>query len=132
MINVLAILLILSGVATVYDEARWYGQPLYCDTASTNYTYSYEMAEAMPWVALDVGLYESGQVACGDLLTIYLDNGIEFQAYALDAGPLAQHQTALGGPIVVDVPGVVLAMYGLDDFGLSRAVVVRGKLPLTR
>lgn len=117
-------LIVLLGSATIYDEPRWYGQPLYCDTRLTEYHYTREMAAAMPWVAIDVKWYQRGIIQCGDKLTVYLDNGVTFTARALDAGPFTGYRTKYG-PVVVDIPGVVLEILGLEYFGVTWATVVR-------
>lgn len=124
------ILLILLGSATIYNEPRWYGRPLYCDTGLVEYAYTREMAEHTPWIAIDVKWYESGLIACGDMLIVELDTGDTFTARALDAGPFAGHRTAYG-PVVIDVPGVVLDALGIEYFGIAGARVIRpGKMGL--
>ena len=59
-----------------------------------------------PWVAVDVGWYESGRVACGDWLLIAFDGFPPVVARAWDAGYLARHHVADIGPlpIAVDLP----------------------------
>lgn len=123
-------LIILLGSATIYNEPRWYNQPLYCDTPYVEYAYTREMAAETPWVAIDVKWYQSGIIQCGDKLTVHLDNGVTFTARALDAGPFVGYRTE-HGPVIVDVPGVVLEQLGLEYFGIAGAKVMRdGKLGL--
>ena len=93
---------VLVGVATMYTGPT--GAPSYCDRWDTEYAYSEEMA---PWVALDVGLYESGVVACGASVRLVFEDGQTLRARALDAGYLARHYVEEWGrerPIVADVP----------------------------
>lgn len=126
----LDILLILLGSATIYDEPRWYGQPLYCDGWATEYAYTREMAQRIPWIAIDVKWYQSGLIECGDMLIVELGTGDTFAARALDAGPFTGYRTAYG-PVIVDVPGVVLDTMGIEYFGIARARVTRpGKVGL--
>lgn len=83
--------------------ATWYagiyiGGPLYCGGM-------YETDRA-PWVAVDVGDYESGRVTCGDWLRI-TDGDTVVLAQAMDAGYLSRHYVEDYGPdirIGVDIP----------------------------
>lgn len=123
-------LIVLFGSATIYDEPRWYGQPLYCDGWATEYAYTREMAEHTPWVAIDVKWYRSGLIKCGDVLIIELGTGDTFTVRALDAGPFSGHRT-VHGPAIVDMPGVVLDALGIGYFGVTEARVTRlGKVGL--
>lgn len=91
-----------TGVATVYDEPRFHGRPLFCDTWATHWHYD---ALTPPWVALDVGEFEAGRVACGDEVVVCAEGQCR-TLLALDAGLLAGKHTYLGGPIVADIPGL--------------------------
>jgi hypothetical protein len=90
------------GVATVYTGPV--GAPLYCDRWDTEWHYD---AATGPWVAVDVGEYESGRVQCGDWLELVFTDGARLRARALDAGRLRGYYVEDWGadrPIVVDVP----------------------------
>ena len=80
-------------VATRYDEP-YVGGPLYCGGTYT--------LEAEPWVAVDVGLYESGAICCGDVLLVTTPYGT-IRARAIDSGPLLRYNVG-GQPILVDIP----------------------------
>jgi hypothetical protein len=107
----LAALVVLTGTATIYAEP-YVGQPLYCDRGE-GLIYG---PESPPWVAVDVGEYESGRVRCWDLLYIRFANGETLLAYALDAGYLASHYVEQWGtqPIVLDVPAPLAPFPGLS------------------
>lgn len=68
-----------TGTITYYYESEYGGKPLYCGG-----TYS---PETGPWLAVDVTLYTSRQVRCGDLYAIELADGSMQYARALDAFP---------------------------------------------
>jgi hypothetical protein len=118
-------LFILIGIATIY-AGPYVGQPLYCDTDGTLlYTVPSKSAPspaqrgrvgvgAGAWVALDVRLYRSGQVHCGDHVVLFFppakrgghEGGPTLHARALDGGPFAGYYVAdyPDLPIVADVP----------------------------
>lgn len=87
--NVLLILLLLVctyvGVATTYDEPRFVGQPLYCDSSDNDLYYD---AATMPWIAVDVSEYLTGRVQCGDVFLLRFADGTMLEARAQDAGYL--------------------------------------------
>lgn len=104
----MAVLLLLSqvtvGVATYYPASEFAGRPLYCDYQfEEELVYSEGTAD---WVAVDVGLYQSGEVWCGDELLILFEDGRRLRARALDAGTFEGYYVAdwPGLPIVVDIP----------------------------
>lgn len=103
---------ILIGVATVYG-AFYAGQPLYCDDGlGEPLIYS---ESTVPWVAVDVGEYESGRIRCGDELWLRFGDGSELRALALDAGYLAGYYVEQwGSPIVVDIPEHLAPFPGLS------------------
>jgi hypothetical protein len=111
---------LLVGVATIYGgpydpNIDYEGNPLYCDCRDSARHIFREDARD-PWVAVDVGLYESGQVRCGDELWVYFPDGEVLQAPALDAGHLAKYYVIdyPGLPIVVDVPGMFATFNGVS------------------
>ncbi len=59
------------------------------------------------WVAVDIGLYESGRVRCGDVIEVRFSDGVRLKALALDSGPLADYYIVDYGPsrlIIADIP----------------------------
>jgi hypothetical protein len=87
-----------SGAATYYAAAQHAGRPLYCDQhVGVDGSLVYDENDP-PWVAVDVGRYESGEVRCGDWLLLVFDDGGWLTARALDAGRLA------GTVAAVDLP----------------------------
>jgi len=102
------------GAGSVYD-----GQPLYCAGAEGP-VYKVPSGaqvgiprqarndrwEGAAWVAVDVGMYERGEVVCGDELAIRFGDGEEVRALALDAGTFAGHwiEDWPEVPIGVDFP----------------------------
>jgi len=98
------------GVATWYATAQHEGNLLYCDYAFPGRGLRYDQTTADefgPWVAVDVNQYLSGEVDCGDELTLLFEDGTVMVARALDAGRLATHFVRDFGadtPILVDVP----------------------------
>jgi hypothetical protein len=111
-------ILLLIGVLTVYggprDSGEHWGRPLYCDQYDgVEHVFAWQ-AEA--WVAVEVGLYESGAVRCGDWIMVAFQDGPVLKARALDAGYLARYCVEQWGcekPIVADVP-VYFWPYGED------------------
>ena len=97
---------LLIGLASWYGETH-VGNPLYCDRGD-GLIYSEGLP---PWVAVDVNLYRSGRVQCGDRLLLSFADGKRLVARALDAGYLAEYG------IVADVP------MHLAPFDLARGVV---------
>jgi len=114
--------ILVSGWLTVYgpplDTHIQNRSPVYCDRG---YGWTYGSL-TVPFVALDVGMYESGAARCGDELLIYPARGDPFYALALDAGNLAEFG------IVADIPlrwasfddgrmaGQILNLSALDRF----------------
>ena len=98
------------GVATVYEEP-YVGMPLYCDSG-IGLRYK---ENAPSWVALDITWYESGQVRCGDTITIWGD-GWSYTGLALDAGRF--HGKWIEDwpelPIVADLPKFRAPFEGLS------------------
>lgn len=123
--------MMLLGTATVYGP--YDGSPLYCDRGGEPGSLGpmiYGRYEG-PWVAIDVGLYESGWARCGDLLRITGPDGSggswELEARALDAGYLMAYQVldwrgpdGRALPIVVDIP-IHLAPFELVWGGFTSA-----------
>ena len=114
-----AVLLLMIGIATVYGGQHdphvcYEGNPLYCDRPDDRHLYTEDARD--PWVAVDVGMYESGRVRCGDELWVYLPDGSVLVAQALDAGYLAAYRTRdyPNLPIVVDVPAMFAPFEGLS------------------
>lgn len=99
---------LMSGSITFYPTHRFEGNPLYCSHYDGQpYSYDQETAEKVgPWVALDVGLYESGVVRCGQELVIIFEDGSTLAVVALDAGRFSGYyvQSWPALPIVADVP----------------------------
>jgi hypothetical protein len=88
----------LTGMITTYAIAEWAGRPLYCPP------HRYDQA-APPWIALEVQLYQSGQVKCGDPVIVDFDDGTRLELLALDAGPFAGLCAGTPcSPIIGDVP----------------------------
>lgn len=114
-LNGLLLVLVLVGTATMYaGPAR---APLYCDGWDTEWHYD---VGTEPWVALDVGLFESGLVPCGAPVTVW-GPGWSLRARALDAGRLAGHYVEEWGadrPIVVDVPEHLAPFEGMSAGGV--------------
>ena len=109
MLELVAALLLLSGrasfgVATVYTAERFAGRPLFCDNFDGK-SHVYD-ARAAPWAAVDVGLYRSGAVSCGDELLILFEGGRRLRVRALDAGTFEGYWVKDWPelPIVVDLP----------------------------
>jgi len=89
------------GVSTVYLAENWEGQPLYCNNGVNGLDYS---PDTGPWGAMDIGLFQSGAVQCGDWLQVSArDGSFSFYARAWDSGNL-HTATFRGQPVVVDVP----------------------------
>lgn len=100
----------VGGVATWYSTEKHAGHPLFCDFAFPDVELRYDRATAGfvgPWVALDVGMYERGDVVCGQEVTAIFSDGTLLRAKALDAGRFDGYWTVDFGPsvpVVVDVP----------------------------
>lgn len=95
----------LMAISTWYSMSTYPG-PVYCGCGTTEELVS----EGIPWVAVDVKLYEEGKIVCGDELLIQMlsDDGVEYvmKAYALDAGPFSLYRV-MDYPdlrIMTDVP----------------------------
>jgi len=87
--------LVLRGLATYYPADQFAGRPLYCHYQDPRLVYD----ESLPdWIAVDVSLYTSGQVQCGDLFRLTFEDGRILHAFAWDAGDFS------GYPVVVDLP----------------------------
>lgn len=98
---------LLFGSVTFYPISRFEGQPLYCSTHDHPLTYSQQTAQEVgPWVALDVGLYQSGRVKCGEELVLWLEGGGSMRVKALDAGRFGGYWVADWPdlPIIADLP----------------------------
>lgn len=98
----------MMGAVTFYPADKFEGNPLYCaQYLGDHLTYSRETAERYGmWVALDVSLYESGVVKCGDQLTIWYGGSEFVDVVALDAGTFEGYYVADWPelPIIADVP----------------------------
>lgn len=95
---------LLVGIVTMYALDAHAGLPLFCATYSEPATFS---PDAPPWIALDVSLYHSGLIECGDPVLVIFEDGSRLTLRALDAGPLDQYCVEdMSGcvPIVGDVP----------------------------
>ena len=111
----------LAGAVTFYPIAKFEGQPLYCDQHLGNLTYSQETAKQWgPWVALDVVLYKSGRVNCGDKFTLWLEGREPFEVTALDAGTFAGYY--------VDTWPILTIIADLPEYWLTEST--RGMLSL--
>ena len=91
------------SIALILAIATWYagpyvGEDLYCGGVYDE--------TARPWVAVDVALYESGAVRCGDLMAITFEDGQVLNMYALDAGPFGKYwiEDWPNLPIMADLP----------------------------
>lgn len=85
------------GGITFYYGDVFEGQPLYCGGVYAK--------ETGPWLALDVGKYESGQARCGDQFLVEFADGSTMIAVARDAGHLADYTIFDSGlPFVADLP----------------------------
>lgn len=108
---------VLIGLITTYgpplDDHIRDENPLYC--AGPDGPLYGTMDE--PWIALDVGEYESGRAHCGDRVAVMLDSGETFTARAMDAGYLAAHGIVADVPLRIDPPFVGMTegtLYNLD------------------
>jgi hypothetical protein len=87
---------IVEGGLSWYGK-KWEGRPLSCGGI-------YEESRG-PWLALDVGWYESGRVSCGDWFLIFFEDGSTMLAKARDAGHHANYSTwDTGLPHIADMP----------------------------
>lgn len=100
-------------MATWYGDPAHFGRPLYCDRGN-GLVYA---TSTVDWVAVDVGLYESGQVRCGDTIQVRFPSGQVLTAQALDAGPLRDYRVApfWDLPVMVDVPRHLWPAGGLSS-----------------
>jgi len=98
----------LVGAVTFYPIDRFESQPLYCaQYLSDDLTYSHQTANIYgPWIALDISLYESGRIECGDKLLLWLEGQGTMQVVALDAGTFEGYwvQDWPTLPIIADLP----------------------------
>lgn len=76
----------LLGLATFYFLP---GNVLYCGP--------YYIESNEPWVAVDVNLYKSGAIKCGDIVDVVTPSG-SLRAKAMDAGYLDKYG------FIVDIP----------------------------
>ena len=84
------------GVTFYYNQFE--GRNLKCPG------YKYEEATG-PWLAVDIGLYESGATQCGDWYLIIFSDGSTMRARALDSGRLADASVwDTGLPFIADLP----------------------------
>lgn len=105
--------IVITGVITVY-AAPYIGQPLYCDHGQG---LVYETG-APPWIALDVRLYQSGRVKCGDEIWLRFPSTYRtLKALALDAGPFEGYYVEdwPSFPIVADLPAHLSPFPGLSS-----------------
>lgn len=73
------LLLSFISMATFYYPKQFSNPPvLYCGMYAP---------ESVPWVALNVELYQQGVVLCGDRVEVLFADGTLLNALALDAGP---------------------------------------------
>jgi hypothetical protein len=95
----------LVGAITFYPTDYFENRPLYCaQYLGNDLTYSRETAEIYGiWIALDVELYQSGWVKCGDQLTLWLEGQEPIMVTALDAGTFDGY-LVMDLPIVADMP----------------------------
>lgn len=100
---IVIIRLLLVGVATYYPAERYAGQPLYCNYQDERLVYDESLE---PWIAVDVELYRSGRVQCGDLFLLAFSDGRTMTARAWDAGTFDGYYVITWPelPIVVDLP----------------------------
>ena len=115
--QILSTVLVLAGAATAYGGPAHAGKPLYCDRGNG---LIFDQV-TQPFVALDVGLYETGQVRCGDLIRVTFPSGEMLEAQALDAGYLDGYCVDdLHAWIVVDVPLQFAPFEGLSALATVR------------
>ena len=83
----------------------------------------------LPWIAVDVSEYQSGNVQCGDVMLLYFADGSTMHAMAYDAGYLYNYRTAgwPDMPIVADVPAFLVPFTGTSSvvFMLNYSAVQR-------
>jgi hypothetical protein len=117
-----ATLPLLIGVATYYSADYYTGRPLYCNYQDSSLVYT-ETLE--PWIALDVTLYQSGQVECGDQFLLTFTDGYTLTVSAWDAGLFNGHWVPPWPelPIVIDLP------QHLKPFAGIAGLVTARKLP---
>lgn len=102
-------LLALVGAVTIYAGPH-ISQPLYCaDYYTTDHA----------WIALDVSLFWSGRVSCGDSIRVTFPDGSHRDLPALDAGMFAHHcveqQDGSCLPIIGDLPAHVAPFPGTSS-----------------
>ena len=86
------------GGITFYYGKQFEGSNLKCPG------YRYER-DTGPWLAVDIGEYESGRTRCGDWYLIRFYDGSRHFARALDSGYLADYNVwDTGLPFVADLP----------------------------
>lgn len=99
----------LVGAITIYSLLN---QPLYCNDGINNLFYTFD---TKPWVALDVNLFRTRQVECGEIVYLKI-NGETLRLRAWDAGYLAKHNVE-GATIVADLPAHLAPFEGLSTLG---------------
>jgi hypothetical protein len=99
---------LLAGAVTFYPISHFEGQPLYCDQfLGGDLTYSLDTAKDWGiWIALDVSMYRSGRVNCGDKLMLWLEGQAPMEVTALDAGLFTNYFVAAWPTlkIIADMP----------------------------
>lgn len=89
-------------VATYYTYDEFGGNPLYCSRPGNQFYYE---LDTTPWVAVNVRLYQTGVLQCGDWLLLVFENGEELVAQALDAGPFDGYYVADYPHLpIIDIP----------------------------
>lgn len=79
------------GVATYYTHDMYGGNPLYCSRVGNPLHYTPDYMIRYDWVAVDIKMYQSGEVKCWDTLRVTFEDGAIKDVLALDAGPLYKY-----------------------------------------
>jgi hypothetical protein len=99
----------VSWILTVIAAITWYRPTAYNGVTYCGNDVQELIDSGIVWVAVDVGLYESGRVRCGDEIQVRFSDGIVLYALALDSGPLADYYIVDYGPsrpIIADIPDI--------------------------
>lgn len=99
-------------IATYYTYEEFGGNPLYC--SRPNDPLYYEL-DTTPWVAVNVRLYQTGVVRCGDPVLLVFKNGEELLAKTLDAGPFDGYYVKDYPELpIIDIPQHLVPFVGMS------------------